>query len=214
MARVKTLPSVTVIGDLVGSRVALDRGELHTLLRRALDDINERYDVDARITVGDEYQGTFATLGGALRATVDLRLALLPAADLRHGIGRGDVRVLDEAERVQDGPGWWAARDAIDEVQKEASRAPTRRLRTAYRSADGAGGPDPIAVNAALLGRDELIGRLSERSLSVLGGLLSGRSQREIADAEGVSPSAVSQRVRHDGVGVIVAMTQRLGGLV
>ena len=123
------------------------------------------------------------------------------------------MTVLDAADGLEDGPGWWAARDAIEEVTREASRAATRRLRTAYRPAPDAGGPDPTAVNAALLGRDELVGRLSERSLSVLRGLLSGRTQREIADAEGVSPSAVSQRVRHDGVGVIVAVTERLGGL-
>ncbi len=213
MARVKDLASVTVIGDLVGSRKAADRGGLHAVLRRALVEINERYGVGARITVGDEYQGTFASLGDALRATLDLRLALLPDADLRHGVGRGDVTVLDAANGLEDGPGWWAARDAIEEVTREASRAATRRLRTAYRPAPDAGGPDPAAVNAALLGRDELVGRLSERSLSVLRGLLSGRTQREIAEAEGVSPSAVSQRVRHDGVGVIVAVTQRLGGL-
>ncbi len=213
MSRVKGSASVTVIGDLVGSREATDRGDLHVRLRRGLAEINERYDVDARITVGDEYQGTFASLGDALCATLDLRLALLPDADLRHGVGHGDVTVLDAADGVEDGPGWWAARDAIDEVKREASRAATRRLRTAYRPASEAGGPDPAAVNAALLGRDELVGRLSERSLSVLRGLLAGRTQREIADAEGVSPSAVSQRVRHDGVGVIVAVTQRLGGL-
>ena len=38
-------------------------------------------------------------------------------------------------------------------------------------------------------------------------GLLDGRTQREIAADEGVSASAISQRVRRDGLGVIVTMS-------
>ena len=37
-------------------------------------------------------------------------LALLPVVDVRHGIGWGPVSVLGEEPRVEDGPGWWAAR--------------------------------------------------------------------------------------------------------
>ena len=68
-------------------------------------------------------------------------------------------------------------------------------------------------MDAALLGRDEVVGRLSERGLSVLRGLMAGRTQREIAEAEGVSTSAVSQRVRHDGLGIVLAMDELMGGV-
>jgi DNA-binding NarL/FixJ family response regulator len=76
---------------------------------------------------------------------------------------------------------------------------------------DGCAGPDPAAVNAALLLRDEMLGGLSERSLGVLRGLLSGRTQREIAEKLDVSASAVSQRVRHDGLAALVASERLLG---
>jgi hypothetical protein len=138
-----------------------------------------------------------------------MRLSLLPEADVRHGVGVGPVEPLDH-ER-EDGPGWWAARDAIEAAEEGEGRAATRPLRTAYRLADGVAGPDPAAVNAALIGRDALVGRLSERGLSVLRGLLAGRSQREIAEAEGVSTSAISQRVRHDGIGMLLALDTSLG---
>lgn len=39
---------------------------------------------------------------------------------------------------------------------------------------------------------------------------MSGRSQRDLADDESVSASAISQRVRHDGMGVIVMMSKWL----
>ena len=159
--------------------------------------------------MGDEYQGTVPTVGAATAIALALRLALLPVHDVRHGIGRGATTVLDPDARIEDGPGWWVAREAIDSVKDLAERAATRTARTAYRSADGA---EPTgAVAAALLARDELVGRLDDRSLSVLRGLMSGRTQREVAADEGVSDSAISQRIRRDGIGV-VADDERVAG--
>jgi hypothetical protein len=131
--------------------------------------------------------------------------------DVRQGLGWGPVEVLGEEPRIEDGPGWWAARAAVIAVEEDAERAGHRRRRTAYRVADGYAGPDPAAVNAALVLRDEMVGGLSDRSLGVLRGLLSGRTQREIAAKQDVSPSAVSQRVRHDGLAALVASERLLG---
>ena len=60
--------------------------------------------------------------------------------------------------------------------------------------------------------RDEIVGGLSARSLSVLRGLLDGRTQREIADELGISPSAVSQRVRADGLGGVLIADEMMKG--
>ena len=205
--------AVVLIGDVVGSRHAADREALHARLSRVLDEVNASHDADLRLTVGDEYQGTFPTVGQALQATLALRLGLLPESDVRHGIGLGQVRTLDPDSRIEDGPGWWAARSAIDAVRAAEARPTTRSLRTGYRRADGEEGPDPALVDAALLGRDELLAGLSARGLSVLRGLMAGRTQREIAEAEGVSTSAISQRVRHDGLGIVLAMDELMGGV-
>jgi hypothetical protein len=197
----------TVIGDLVGSRTSADRTDLHRRLGAALDEVNDLL-APLRplwITAGDEYQGTFATVGEAVRATLLVRLRLVPAYDVRHGIGWGGTTVLDEATGVEDGPGWWAARAAIV-AAADAERTPaSRSLRTAYAVADGAsGGADPALVNAALVLRDERVSGLSERSLSVLRGLLVHATQRDLAEELGISASAVSQRVRADGLAAIV----------
>jgi hypothetical protein len=199
---------VVVIGDLIGSRTVRDRARLHQRLAAVLDEVNARWGTDLRITVGDEYQGTVGSLGTACAVTLRVRLALLPDSDVRHGIARGRTTVLDARAGIEDGPGWWAARSAIEAAARRARRAATRASRTAYASVDA--GEPTGAVEAALLARDELVGRLDERSLSVLRGLLDGRTQRELAHELEVSPSAISQRVRHDGIGVVVRMSEWL----
>jgi hypothetical protein len=141
-----------------------------------------------------------------------LRLHLAPE-QLRHGVGWGSVAVLADEPRVEDGPGWWAARDAIESVKGDATRAGTRLLRTAFRRAAETDGPDPAPVNAALMCRDQLLGSVSERSLRLLRGTLDGRTQAELASVEGVSASAVSQRMRHDGLVVVVAADELLRGV-
>jgi len=216
MLKVKQEPSVaTVIGDVVQSRTSPDRSALHAGLVALLDQANAALEpvVPLRITVGDEFQGCFEDVGEALHATLWLRLQLAPQAELRHGVGWGSVAVLAENPRVEDGPGWWAARAAIESVKLAAGRAGTRHLRTAYRRADegdGIDGPDPDPVNAALMCRDQMVGSVSERSLRLLRGTLAGRSQAELAEDEAISASAVSQRVRHDGLAVIVAADELL----
>ena len=212
------MTSTTLIGDLIGSRGSDDRQALHARFERALDDVNALFDppTPMRMQVGDEYQGVFATLGDALSASLLVRLALRPQGDIRHGIGRGDVEVLGTSPRVEDGPGWWAARAAVERVEQSEARAATRTLRTAYVADDSAPSSDSeieALVNASLMLRDELVTGLSERSLSVLRGLLAGTTQRDLAEELDISPSAVSQRVRADGLGTILAAHELLGGL-
>jgi len=210
------MASTMMIGDLVASRGATDRRRLHRELRAALDDVNDRLRPAAplRITAGDEYQGTFATLGQALQASLLVRVALLPEHDVRHGLGHGAVGVLEEEPRVEDGPGWWAARAAIESVARAQGRPATRALRTAYVVAEDAA--DAVrdaapAVNASLTLRDTLVSGLSERAVSVLRGLLAGDAQRDVATGLGISASAVSQRVRSDGLGAVLAAHDLMG---
>ncbi len=209
-------PVATLIGDVVASRTVFDRAGLHARLSRLLDRANaELGPLSAlRVTVGDEYQGTFAAVGEALHAALWLRLQFQEVADLRHGVGWGSVTVFEEDPRVEDGPGWWAARAAIDAVRIDAERPVLRFVRTAYHRAVDAPGPEPAAINAALLCRDQMVGSLAirggGRSMRLLVGMLEGRNQNDLAQEEDISPSAVSQRVRNDGLGAILAAEELL----
>lgn len=206
MPEMKSGSVATLIGDVVDSRLAPDRDALHSRLRKVVDAANDTLAplTPLRITVGDEFQGAFATVGAALHASFWLRLELLPDADLRHGVGWGEVTVLETEPRVEDGPGWWAAREAIEEVKAASERAGMRRVRSCYRRASD-DGPAVEPVNAALLCRDQLLGAGDDRTLRLLRGMLAGRSQSELAAEEGISASAVSQRTRNDGLAVLLA---------
>lgn len=187
-----TQPVYTLIGDLVGSRRFPDRAGAQRKLMDVLDDVSGRVGAVQRLepTVGDEFQGVFADLAGATSAALLVRLALLPEIDVRCGLGYGEVTVHDATRRpiLQDGPGWWAARDALDAIGA--------RQRTWYV------GPGAGRVNAFLVSRDALVNRLNERGWRMLRMALLGETQQRIADAVGVSKSAVSQQFAR-GVGAV-----------
>lgn len=207
----KATAYATVIGDLIGSRRSTDRHGIHRVVTAALADVAAAIPptTPLAITAGDEFQGTYATLGEAVHTTLLLQLRLLPDVPVRFGIGWGEVTLLDPERNTQDGPGWWVARDAIDQIETAEQRSGLRLLRTAYRRS-GDAGPPPEPVNAALACRDHLLGLLDERSLRILVGLMAGETRATLAEREGISASAVSQRAARDGLDVILFASQHL----
>jgi len=190
----------TLIGDVVGSRRIADRAAAHHALAAALREV----------TAGDEFQGSYPTVGAAIDAALTIRLAVAPDVDVRFGIGWGDVTVLDPATGIQDGPGWWAAREAIEWTASAQRQSGLAAVRTAFR---GPGRGDADAINAALLCRDYLLGSLDDRSLRIVKALLAGQTKKDIAAAEGISASAVSQRAGRAGLDVIVQASRYLSRL-
>ncbi len=197
----------TLIGDVVGSRTAADRAGVHRLLSGALGEFTEAAIDPPVFTVGDEFQGAFSSVGLAIDAALTIRLAVAPAIDVRFGIGWGGVTVLDETGGIQDGPGWWTARNAIEWTASAQRRPGLALVRTSFR-ADGR--DDVDAVNAALICRDHLIGSLDDRSIRILKGLLSNHTKKDIARQEGISASAVSQRAGRDGLDLIKQASEYL----
>jgi hypothetical protein len=199
----------TLIGDVVGSRTVADRAGTHRALNKALRDVAAAAIDPPAFTVGDEFQGAFTRVGLAIDAALSLRLSIAPDIDVRFGIGWGGVTMLDESAGIQDGPGWWAAREAI-EWTASAQRQPGLTLvRTSLRAAAETR-TDVDAINAALICRDHLLGSIDDRSTRIVKALLENRTKKDIAAAEGISPSAVSQRSGRDGLDLIVVASEYL----
>ena len=203
----------TLIGDVVGSRSVADRRALHARLEEVLADVNTRTEPlqALRLTVGDEFQGAWRRRGEAAHAALLLRVGLLPEVETRYGLGRGEVTALSDDGNIQDGPGWWQAREAISLAKADEARArgDARVVRTRWVEDS----PTGLALDAALRHRDLLLADLDERSRRLLRGLLAGSTQRALAEAEGISPTAVSRRVRRDGLDQVVTLDAELAAL-
>ncbi|RFA20786.1 SatD family protein [Subtercola boreus] len=213
---VKRVP-VAVILDLVDSRAIPERSSMQVRIEEALNAVNDRTRPVEPLaaTVGDEFQAVYATVADALEATLVARLSMPEPVDCRFGIGRGEIRSVGTGLTgiIQDGPGWWSAREAIDEAHQRAdTRVPS--LRSWFRDAEPgtAAGTAVLeaSVNAYLLSRDHVVSQMSGRERRLALGTWLGRSQASMAKAEQISQSAVSQSIRRSGVTALQAGIQSL----
>ncbi|SFR55061.1 SatD family protein [Microbacterium azadirachtae] len=205
-----------VILDIVGSRALDDR----TGAQRALDETIARVEKDRplatsplRPTVGDEQQGVYPTLDAALAALTLLRLALPEHVDCRFGVGVGPVEeIASAAGGLPEGPGWWAARTAIEHVHALQKRTvPGARTWVAVHEAQ----PEAARLlahqaNIALLTRDQLISDMSARTRRLTYGRCLGVFQRDLAAAEGITQPAVSQALASSGAGAVIEAVRLL----
>ena len=201
---------IAVLADIVGSRKLDDR----TAAQQVLDETIAQVEADLPLaaqsltpTVGDEQQGVYRDLGDALVSLLMIQLRLPDGIGFRFGLGVGEVSTVDSVHgELADGPGWYAARAAIDIVHAREGRA-IPRARTWIV---GAPGQDEVmestiaASNAYLLVRDELVGAMSERERRLTYGRLIGRSQHELADEEGISQPSVSKSLRSAGAAAVL----------
>lgn len=196
---------IAVLADIVGSRRLRDR----TAAQRVLDDTIAAAEADLPLalhpltpTVGDEQQGLYRRLEDALISLLMIQLRLPDGVAFRFGIGVGAVRAVESVHgELADGPGWYAAREAIETVhEREGRTVPSTRTWIV-----GAPGQDEVmettiaASNAYLLARDELVGAMSERARRLVYGRLVGRSQHDLAVQEGITQPSVSKALRSAG---------------
>lgn len=206
---------VALIGDLVGSRAHPDRTALQDDLESALATVNEAVPAEQPLTptIGDEFQGVLVDVASALWASLLVRLALPAPADCRCGLGLGTLRVVGASPygSTQDGPAWWAARDAVDTAARRARRI--KGVRTWLLSSEETG-DDPVdeaMLNAYLMTRDQVVTGFSDRQRRLALGLVLGRTQVDLAAAEGISQSAVSQALHASGAYAVLHGMELIG---
>jgi len=209
---------IAVIADIVGSRGLGDRGAAQRVLDETIARVEEDLPLAAQPltpTVGDEQQGVYLDLGDALTSLLMVQLRLPDGIAFRFGLGVGEVRAVESVHgELADGPGWYAARAAIETVHSREQRA-VPRSRTWIV---GAPGQDEVmettiaASNAYLLARDELVGAMTERERRLTYGRAIGRSQQELAAQEGISQPSVSKSLRSAGAAALIEGLSALRG--
>lgn len=203
--------SYALIADIIGSRNLTDRSAAQNLLldvlARSATDLAVRETPYA--TVGDEFQAVARDVRSALALTLRAQLLLPDGIALRFGIGIGEV--VDVAargeRRIEDGSAWWAARDAIDWAHEEQDkgRAFVRTRIRAGKEVDAVLDVQVVTLNALVTLRDHYVFFLQAKQRRILGGLLLGATQVEVARAEKRSQAAISEFVRRTGAGILRA---------
>ncbi|WP_125132377.1 SatD family protein [Microbacterium sp. 10M-3C3] len=202
--------SVVVIADIIGSR----RLESRSDAQRRLEAVIAAVEADRPLatqpltsTVGDELQAVYDALENALTAILLLQLALPDDIRCRYGIGVGEIAPVDSrAGERTDGPGWWAARAAIERVHALQQRAApsARTWVAAAEGEDAAMAPTIALANAYALARDQLVAGMTERTRRLVYGRCLGRTQAALAAEEGITQSAVSQALAGAGAGALL----------
>lgn len=212
MAKLKEYSNcVALLADLVGSRVG-DRSRTHEAVLAAIATTNEAVPAldPLRVTVGDELQGVYPGLGPAFLASWHLRSTLVGTADLRFGLGGGQVRVVDAERGIQDGSAWWLAREAVEAVEELATDAGYKWARTAVRDERDVATPSADALVRLV---ETVASGLRPGTRNSLQGLVDGLDNATVAKREGISASANSQRVNNNGLRVLADAVAALGEL-
>lgn len=209
---------VAIIVDISHSKDHDDRQLLQHEVLEAFARVNETIPSlqPLEATIGDEFQAVYSSLSEALSATLLARLHLPEGVDCRFGLGQGEVRTVAEgrAGLIQDGPGWWAAREAVEQARtREYSRF--KFVRTWFVSeTDTSPNTDSRApsalINAYLVCRDQIVSDMKPRARRALRGQLMHETQAEIAFAENVTQSAVSQTLHNSGAIALLASEHML----
>ncbi|MWJ86991.1 DNA-binding protein [Clavibacter michiganensis subsp. michiganensis] len=187
-----------ITADQKGSRTDVDRAGT------GRDDLASRFEgrlvLPVDRTSGDELQALVADADTAL----DMALVLTRAGHWSVGLGIGTVRTpLPRATREATGPAFIAARDAVGAAKRSATRFALAVDPPAPPRPDGPGsdlpgsglpGPDEVEalITLLLLARD----RRTAQGWDVVDRMADGSTQREVAAALGVTPQAVSTRLR------------------
>jgi hypothetical protein len=190
----------TLIGDVVGSRRHRDQRKLLSQLVEALAWVNKVVPALQPLapSIGDEFQGAYASLDSALLASLLLQLHTKGFLELRFGLGWGDIAVLDPktVPAGQSGTAWWAAREAIDHVAHPGTKGWPEGMRSWFiGGADSLRGP----LNAYLLCRDQVLWRMDRKDARITIGLFLGENQVDMVRELGIEQSTISQRQRRRG---------------
>jgi hypothetical protein len=180
-----------ITADQIGSRRSAD---LVPALLAGVATIRARADFER--TVGDEVQGVLDTADEVVSAVT----TTLRTGHFRVGVGVGAVELpLPASPRAGRGPAFLAARAAVEAAARSGPVAVRYAASPEGRARDARRARHTELAEHALVLLARLLAARSPEGWAVCDLLAAGQAQRDAAAALGVSPSAVSQRLRRAG---------------
>lgn len=187
--------STAFIGDLSGSRdlAREQRKKVQDRLTELVEGLNSDFDGALlsrfTVTLGDEFQGLLSEPEVIPEILWRLRRDL-SSVEIWTGIGLGTLdTALREDAIGMDGPVFHRAREGVDRARREGIHGGVFV---------GFGSDDPILTGLARL-LDHERSSFSPAQLEAMDGVRSGMSQSSIAIEAGVTPQAISKRLRTAG---------------
>lgn len=124
-------PYIAIIGDIKKSKNIADRKTAQIKLNNVLHYINQKYEsaISAKfmITLGDEFQGLLHEGTNVLNIIEEIQREMYPV-QIRFGIGVGEIITDINSEMAigADGPGYYKAREAIEELKNSEQKNKTQ----------------------------------------------------------------------------------------
>lgn len=124
-------PYIAIIGDIKDSKKIDDRKNVQTKLKSVLNRVNEKYEsaISSKflITLGDEFQGLLREGDCVIDIIEEVQREMYPI-QIRFGIGVGEITtdIYSEMAIGADGPGYYKAREAINELKCSEQKSKTQ----------------------------------------------------------------------------------------
>ena len=196
-------PYIAIIGDIKNSRNIAARREVQRKLKDVLQFVNEKYadDIDAKfmITLGDEFQGLLCNGRNVFDIIEYIQQEMYPVA-IRFGIGIGEITTDIVAEMAigADGPGYYNAREAIEELKSDEQRSKTQASDIKVKIQDDKNSVEQM-LNTIFMLLDLIKGKWTDRQREIIWELRKNScNQTECAAKFAISQSSV-QRILCSG---------------
>lgn len=122
-----------VIGNIIESKNTADRFRIDEKLVKVLDEINKKYSSDIAlnftITADNEFKGLLSDSIRILELIDRIKIVMEPV-DIRFGIGIGEItgKIENRLSIDVDGPAFWNAKEAINEIHNDDDYGKARIL--------------------------------------------------------------------------------------
>ena len=183
---------IAIIADIIASRALPNRAACQQLLEEFLLRLNNTQPkaIVSRfiITIGDEFQGLLRA--DAQEALVDIWRSIDAAAfpfHLRMAIGCGKIDTALKTEAVgMDGPAFHRARHGLEHLKQHGG---SLTFQTGNDKCD-------MHLNTIAVLWDAVRSSWTKRQRAIYASYRNSKSQRDLAQAYGVSPSAISRMLK------------------
>lgn len=211
--------STVIIADIKNSRKISNRDEVQKQLFDTLEYINIKFHNDIKsnftITLGDEFQGVLKNGEHLIRIILEIERKMRPI-EFRFGIGIGKITTdINPSSSIgADGPGYYLAREAIQEVQRNESKREVSATNIKIQTDEENGKVSELVntvftlLNAIRMGWNENQNQIADYMI------LDNRKQAELVPILGLKQSSINRSIKRSNLYAYMKAMQSIEGIL